>query len=187
MKEEWKPVLGYEADYVASNLGKIACLNYYGVKGRFHVLKQKVFRTGYLYVYLYGKAKLVHRLVYEAFNGKIPDGKEIDHDDGNRLNNKLDNLFARTHKENCNNPVSVERNSKTRKGIKKTKEHIEKVAKAIKKPILQYTKNMKLVMEWDGAVDVENKLGISRCHISSCCRGKRKTSGGFIWKYKEVG
>lgn len=42
----------------------------------------------------------IHRLVYEAFNGSIPKGFEIDHIDGIRDNNRLENLRLLTHKEN---------------------------------------------------------------------------------------
>lgn len=47
-----------------------------------------------------GKKILVHRAVWEAFNGPIPEGLEIDHIDGNPQNNSLDNLQAISHKEN---------------------------------------------------------------------------------------
>lgn len=43
---------------------------------------------------------LVHRAVWEAFNGPIPEGYDIDHIDGNPTNNSLDNLQAITHSEN---------------------------------------------------------------------------------------
>lgn len=43
---------------------------------------------------------LVHRVVWEAFNGPIPEGYDIDHIDGNPHNNALNNLQAITHKEN---------------------------------------------------------------------------------------
>ena len=53
----------------------------------------------------------VHRVVWELFNGKIPDGLCIDHIDGNTSNNKIENLRLLTHKENM-------RNTKKSKGNK---------------------------------------------------------------------
>ena len=47
-----------------------------------------------------GKLFYIHRLVWEAFNGEIPEGKEIDHIDGNPRNNALDNLQVITRKNN---------------------------------------------------------------------------------------
>ena len=50
-----------------------------------------------------GKTKTgyIHRFVWEAFNGKIPDGFEIDHIDGNPANNRLSNLRLLTREENA--------------------------------------------------------------------------------------
>lgn len=58
----------------------------------------------------------VHRLVYETFKGPIPDGMEIDHFDTNKENNSLDNLILCSHKENCNNKLTVKRQSDSHKG-----------------------------------------------------------------------
>lgn len=80
--------------------------------------------NGYLIVRLYCtkddsyKKCYLHRLVWQAFNGDIPKGYEIDHKNGLRSGkdsngvdaNSLSNLRAVTHKENCaNNEVSMER------------------------------------------------------------------------------
>ena len=52
---------------------------------------------------------LKHRLVWETFNGEIPDGFEIDHIDTNKENNDLKNLRLVTKKENMNNPLTLKR------------------------------------------------------------------------------
>ena len=71
--------------------------------------------NGYLIVRLYCnktdsyKKWYLHRLVWTAFNGNIPDGMEIDHSDGNRQNCAKFNLKLVTHKQNCSNQVSKER------------------------------------------------------------------------------
>lgn len=48
-----------------------------------------------------GKHFSVHRIIWESFNGPVPEGYEINHIDGNPHNNALDNLELTTHKENC--------------------------------------------------------------------------------------
>ena len=52
---------------------------------------------------------LKHRLVWETFNGEIPNGYEIDHIDTNKENNDLRNLRLVTKKENMNNPLTLEK------------------------------------------------------------------------------
>ena len=51
-------------------------------------------------------------------------------------------------------------------------------------PILQFTKNRTFIKEWPSARDAERQLGISQSHICHCLKGKRKSAGGFVWKYK---
>lgn len=50
--------------------------------------------------------KLLHRLIIEHFIGAIPDGYVVDHIDGNKLNNRLDNLKICTQKDNIHNILS---------------------------------------------------------------------------------
>ena len=54
------------------------------------------------------------------------------------------------------------------------------------KKIAQYDKNkLELIKIWDSMMDVQRELGIDPSSISKCCKGKRKSAGGFIWKYVE--
>lgn len=50
------------------------------------------------------------------------------------------------------------------------------------KKVKQYTIDGKYIKTWNAIVDAQKSLNIG--HISQCCSGKRKTSGGFIWKYE---
>ena len=54
----------------------------------------------------------------------------------------------------------------------------------IKKPILQYDLEGNFIKEWPGVIDAERELGIFSGSISTVCKGKQKTAGKFIWKYK---
>ena len=64
------------------------------------------------------------------------------------------------------------------------KHHSEDTKKKMSKPILQYTKDGELIGEWTGASEASRVLGINQGNITSCCRGKLNSCGGFIWKYK---
>lgn len=80
------------------------------------IMKPEVNHNGYLRVGLYNGGKMYHKrvatLVAEAFLGNKPAGTEIDHLDGNKLNNKPANLRYVTHKENVNNPITVAKRKK---------------------------------------------------------------------------
>lgn len=69
-------------------------------------VKPSTNNSGYEFIcYKRRSIVLVHRLVYEAFKGKIPEGLEIDHIDRNKHNNNPDNLRVVTKSENCKNRV----------------------------------------------------------------------------------
>lgn len=51
------------------------------------------------------------------------------------------------------------------------------------KPVLQYDINNNLIKEWPSVIDAEQTLHLYK--ISECCRFKRKSCGGFIWRFKE--
>jgi hypothetical protein len=102
----------YGDRYMISESGKI----YYNTKcwrnpkGKIKELTPSYNPSGYLYYKLsIGKCKYDyvrgHRIVWESFNGKIPNGLEIDHIDRNKHNNKLKNLRLVTHSENCLNRI----------------------------------------------------------------------------------
>lgn len=72
--------------------------------GKLVQVKVTINNSGYGFITCEGQNKVsVHRLVYEAFKGEIPEGMEIDHIDRNRRNNNPDNLRVVTHKENMLN------------------------------------------------------------------------------------
>ena len=53
------------------------------------------------------------------------------------------------------------------------------------KVVLQYSKDGKLLKEWDCISNAEKENMITHGKISAVCKGKRKSAGGYIWKYKE--
>lgn len=69
-----------------------------------------------------------------------------------------------------------------------TKEHLEwcnqKQHARIRK-VDQYNKDGIFIKTWGSIKQAAKELSITEQHISGCCRGKRKTAGGFIWKYAD--
>lgn len=105
--EEWRDVKGYGGRYLVSDRGRVARVTPSGLR---RILSED--ETGrnvrYARVCLYDGAGfrvriVVHRLVFEAFVGPIPEGFYIDHIDRDPKNNALSNLRMVTQKENCAN------------------------------------------------------------------------------------
>ena len=67
----------------------------------------------------------------------------------------------------------------------RTKEHQRKIGEALKIPVAQYNKNSEFIKEWCSATEAAKSLGIQRANITTACTGKRKSAGGFVWKYKD--
>ncbi|HAW5390785.1 TPA: HNH endonuclease [Escherichia coli] len=58
---------------------------------------------GYLHVGFMKKLHMVHRIIWEMHNGKIPDGMEIDHVNHNKMDNRIENLRLVRHGSNQRN------------------------------------------------------------------------------------
>ena len=176
MKENWKDVLGYEGLYQASNLGRIRSLNY-NREGKIKILKPVKAKNGYLRVNLYKDGKLkhysVHRLVWEAFNGKIPEGYEINHINEIKTDNRLENLNLMTPKQNVNWGTRNQRvGEKQRNDSNRSK------------PVLQFTLEWKFVREWPSTKEC-GRNGFNQGHVAECCRGELKTYKGYKWMYAD--
>ncbi len=102
--EKWKDIPGYEGKYQASGLGQIRSVPRKWVKS-FRIKKQRLgnWRGSYYVVSLNcgSECVSVHRLVAMAFYGTPPDGRpEVNHIDGNKLNNLAINLEWVSSSEN---------------------------------------------------------------------------------------
>lgn len=103
MIEQWRPVVGYEGLYEISNTGRLVSL--VGRRGPRYEMTAAPSNWGYRRAVLRGrdgskKAKLLHVLVAEAFIGPRPPDTEVRHLNGNRLDNRRDNLTYGTRSEN---------------------------------------------------------------------------------------
>ena len=175
-KEVWKDVPGYEGLYQVSDLGRVKSLNYRRT-GKEQILKPAKDKNGYLQVHLCNdgedKVLLVHRLVWIAFNGPIPEGYEVNHINENKQDNRLENLNLLSHKANTNWGT---RNERAREKLTNGK---------CSKWVIKLSLNNEILHFYPSTMQVERELGYSQGHISKCCNGKRKTAYGFVWKYAE--
>lgn len=169
--EIWRDIPGFEGLYQASNLGNIKSLNFNKSCIEKELSKYKC--RGYLGVKLtkngIGKNYLVHRLVIWAFKG-LNLNYEINHKDGNKQNNNINNLEYCTRSENVLHAY--------RTGLKKAKSGINHPRA---KSVVQM-KDGKIVKIYDFMNEVE-KYGFCHTKVSMCCQHKRNKHKGYIWKY----
>jgi hypothetical protein len=175
--EEWRPVKNYEGLYEVSNFGRVRSLDHwlknwrgdYIKKGK--ILRQGKQTNGYLQVFLCkdGRCKSisVHRLVYKAFNGNIPEGMEVNHINEIKTDNSVWNLNLMTRKENVNWGTAIKRRAENNS-----------------QTILQLTyPEGKFIKEWSSAAEA-GRNGFNQNLISLCCNGKQKSHKGFLWRKK---
>lgn len=191
--EEWREIKGYEGRYEVSNMGNVRSIprqiiNSLGRKRNLRsvLLKKNHMKSGYMMITLgNGKNVLVHRLVAKAF---IPN-KEcrpcVNHLDGNKGNNTVNNLQWVTYSEN-------ERHSYDVLGKKPNKSALGKIGilSPYSKVVHKYSKDGKLLEVYFGASEAARQLRkegfikASQGRVSCCARGETKTAYGFVFKYK---
>lgn len=111
--EEWLPVPGYDGLYEVSNLGRVRSYHNFGFgrKKEPKLLKPTTDFYGYLQVTLCNNSvheqTKVHKIVALAFLGVNPGGMQIDHINGNKEDNRAENLEWVTPKENTLRSVTT--------------------------------------------------------------------------------
>jgi hypothetical protein len=125
----------------------------------------KVNDNGYIRVYIYKKTFVLHRLIALTFLDNPENKDQVNHKDGNKLNNCVSNLEWVTNKENqihkFQNGLG---NNNTRK-------------------IKQFDLIGNYITEYQSIALAAKSVNISKSSISGVLRNKRKTAAGFIWKY----
>ena len=163
--EEWKQIEGCE-HYEVSNMGNIKNT----LSGE--ILKTPLNTWGYPSVTLCGpwgrKNKAVHRLVAEAFIPNIENLPEVNHKDGNKRNNTVENLEWCTAKENVRHSVDA-------------------CLRTSLKAVDMYSLDGEYIRTFQTIAMAAKETGIVPGHISGCCKGRYgyKTAGGYVWKYHE--
>ena len=165
MKEIWKDVPEYEGLYQISSLGNIKSKKRKGTNGK---IKKQISSLGYYVVDLYKnskrKTKYLHRLICECFIENQYNKPCINHKNGIKNDNRVENLEWCSYSENNIHAYFI--------GLKTNC-----------KKVKQIDENNKIINVFYSMNEASKKTKISQSQISLCCNGKIKTAGGFKWDF----
>lgn len=113
---------------------------------------------------------LVHRLIALTFIDNPNNYPWINHKDEDRSNNSVDNLEWCTPKYNANYGTRIQRQI----------EH-QRNREDVSKPVIRILNGEET--RYPSAKQAERELQINNSNIIACCLGKRKTAGGYEWRY----
>ena len=170
--EVWKPVFGFEDLYEVSNLGAVKSV-------RRNALMKKFTNKGYEYAHLCKNGKhfnaKVHRLVAVAFIPNPENKPQVNHKDGNKMNNRANNLEWATALENQRHARETGLNSAGRNNP------------ITSKAVDMLSVDGRFIKTFPSFSEAERSTGIKRRNIQGCCAGRYgcRTAGGFVWKYNE--
>lgn len=127
----------------------------YGARG--HPLKPKITREGYCQVHdSNNKFYLVHRLVAEKYIPNPDNLPEVNHKNGIKTDNRVENL------EWCDRSHNM--------------------AEYYDLPVIGY-KNEE-ILKFRSQTEAAKSLGLNKGNLCQCLKGRRKTCGGYVWKYE---
>ena len=174
---EWKEVIGSAGRYKVSNYGDVMCVKPQHKKEPF-LMKPCFNRDGYsrLCLVINGKPKnvYIHQLVARMFIPNPMLYREINHKDGNKQNNCVENLEWCTRSDNMIHAFAM--------GLKYNKLGAES---PLAKKCYQYDMKGNFIREWGSITDVAIRFNDVTGNVSAACSGKYKTFHGFIWSYKK--
>lgn len=185
MTEEWRDITGYEGIYKVSNMGRVLSLERLVWNGKGYktepqkILKQGRNHKGYPIVYLSKDAKQktisVHRLMAKAFIPNPLNKPQVNHIDGVKTNNIVSNLEWCTNQENQEHAVLLKLNDHTKYDSGKPKRAVLKVDQITGEVLGRY----------GSIAEASRAIGHrSKSNIGTCCRGLKKSVGGYKWIYE---
>lgn len=186
--EIWKDVEGFEGSYQVSNLGRVknVCRHIRGRNDGIRTIRERIriqrqSRTGYCMTILSSNNKqkncTIHRLVALSFVENPNNYTEVNHIDGDKMNNRADNLEWCTRSENNRHAIRTGLRRHNWTGMFGSKHRLSK-------PVTQRDLNGKYINVFESTGDAERKTGVSAKGISRIAIRKKGHAGGFAWSYE---
>jgi HNH endonuclease/NUMOD4 motif-containing protein len=178
VNEIWKH---YCERYEVSNLGNVRSLEVrvFDSRSRLRVRKGKQLKFGYTCGYpvinLHGRVTYVHRMVCEAFLPNPNGYKYVNHMNGDRADNRVENLEWCTQSHNLKHSYRSLGRTPAMKG------RLGKDFPGRKRMVIQLSYDGFLLNVYDNMHEAERKTGATFQNIRHCLMGNRRTAGGFKW------
>lgn len=175
--EIWINMSNEHRNYAISNLGNVKNVR----TGK--VLKNSIDQLGYPRVNINKKCWRIHTLVCIYFIRQFESKECCNHIDGNKKNNKLDNLEITSYRENNIHAYRLGLRFPP-KGV--PRKAIEASILKNIRPVCLIDKDGNIIKEFPSIKKAKEDLGISNSHIGDVASGKRKSINGMFFIYKNI-